>query len=447
MADNPVLATIAGTAGASRTIVALSSGRPPSGVAVVRISGPDAPALTNAFTGAPLPARRASLRTIRSPRDGAILDRALCLFFEAGASATGEAVLELHLHGSPALVERVIEDAINTPGVRLAEPGEFTMRAVLSGQMDLPAAEALAELIDARTEGERRRATKLAGGALARFAADWRAELIAALALVEAALDFADEGDVLVDGRAANPGIATLRDTISNVLRKSEGAERLTDGLHVVVAGPPNAGKSSLVNALAGSEAAIVSEEAGTTRDVISVPLVLGDYRVTLHDTAGVREGATGVEAIGIARTHAQISTADLVLEVQSPDTTPLRIEGATVVHHKSDIGAAATSAAAKGAVATSCNDPASIEALRNHLAALAVDRLGASEAAIITRARQRTAVRAAVTHLDDAHRADALEIKAEALRSAARALAQLVGDIGIEDVLDDVFSRFCIGK
>lgn len=424
------------------TIVALSSGRPPAGIAVVRASGPNAPSLARAFTGRALLPRRATVATLRSPVDGAVLDRALCLAFEAGASATGEAVFEMHLHGSPALVERVLADALTLPGVRLAEPGEFTLRAVLSGQMDLPAAEALAELIDARTEGERRRATHLAAGALARHAASWRTDLIAALALIEAALDFADEGDVSVDIEAADAAIAALRDRLAAALAASAGAERLSDGLHIVVVGPPNAGKSSLVNALAGDDAAIVSDEAGTTRDVVSVPLVLGDYRVTLHDTAGVREGASGVEAIGIARTHAKIAQADIVLEVQSPDTQPLGIEGATVVHHKADLQRTPADT-----LTTSCSDPASIEALRSHLASLATERLVGTEAALITRNRQRTAVETAIADLDDALANNALEIKADGLRRAAYALQRLVGEIGIEDVLDDVFSRFCIGK
>lgn len=433
--------SVARASGPRETIVALSSGRPPSAIAIVRFSGPDVDGAMAALLRRRLPPRRACLATVRGPTTGETIDEALCLYFPEGGSATGEAVLEIHAHGGPAVVERLLAEACELPGVRLAEPGEFTLRAVLSGRMDLPAAEALAELIEARTEAERRRAVVLSGGALARAAAGWREDLVAAHALVEAALDFCDEGDVLVDAAAADRRIGDLRARLREALVASEGAERLSDGLHIVVAGPPNAGKSSLVNALAGTDAAIVSAEAGTTRDVISVPLVLGDHRVTLHDTAGVREGASGVEAIGIARTHARIETADLVLEVRSPDTRPLGIEGALVVHHKRDLGAPA------GVLATSTSDPASVAALRQRLAALAAERLAGAEAALLTRARQRRAVEEAAAALDEAQGESALELKAESLRGAALALERLIGRVGVEDVLDDVFSRFCIGK
>lgn len=423
------------------TIVALSSGLPPSGIAVVRISGPAAPGLAAAFGVAPLAPRVASLRTIRSPSDGTMLDRALCLAFAEGASATGEAMLELHLHGGPALVERILDEATARPGVRLARPGEFTLRAVLAGRMGLAEAEALAELIEARSEAERRRASRLAGGALDREAAAWRGELVGAMALVEAALDFSDEGDVLVDAAAADTMVAGLRARLARTLAASAGADRLTEGYHIVFAGPPNAGKSSLVNALAGIDAALVSTEAGTTRDVVSVPLTLGDYRVTLHDTAGVRQGAHGVEALGIARTEERIGSADLVVEVTSPDTRPLGIAGALRVLHKADL------AAGPVAGGTSVRDPASIEAFRVRLAELARDGLAGAEAALVTRGRQREALAAALAALDEALAAGPLEIKAEGLRGAALALARLTGEIGIEDVLDDVFGRFCIGK
>lgn len=424
------------------TVVALSSGLPPSGIAVVRASGPHVPALVKAFGLGELTPRVAALRTVRSPSNGAVLDRALCLLFDEGASATGEAVLELHCHGSPALIERVLQDAQIVPGVRLADPGEFTMRAVLSGAMDLTSAEAMAELIEARTEAERRRATRLAGGAVARHAQHWRADLTSALALCEAALDFSDEGDVLVDTAAVDTIAATLAASLVNVLADSSGAERLSDGFHIVVAGPPNAGKSSLVNALAENEAALVSDEPGTTRDVISVPLVLAGYRVTLHDTAGVRSGASGVEALGIARTHERLAAADLVLEVRSPDTEPLKLADALVVHHKSDLAPAPAAT-----LATSLDDASSLQTLRSVIAEKAHAGLAGAEAALLTRERQRRAVAGAVDHLEEAIGTTALELKAEGLRRAARSLGRLTGEIGIEDVLDDVFGRFCIGK
>lgn len=428
----------------SSTIVALSSGLPPSGVAVVRVSGPEAATLAEAFGLSPLQPRRAALRTVRSPVDGAILDRALCLFFRAPASATGEDVLEMHLHGGPALIEKVLADAVGVAGVRLAEPGEFTLRAVLAGKMGLADAEALADLISARTESERRRASRLADGAFSRRLADWRTRTIGLLALAEAHLDFADEGDVA--GRVdLDPELSALGEEIEAALAGSIGAEKLTDGFLVVLTGPPNAGKSSLFNALAGREAAIVSPEAGTTRDVVTVTLDLGGYRVTLADTAGLRDGAIGVEAIGIARTEAVMASADLVVSVRSPDTasTP-DLPHALRVGHKADQAPPGWGAER---ILTSIGDDASLTRLAAALAAAARDGMAHAEAALVTNARQRAALSEIAGSFGLAALEDKLELKAEHLRAAADAHARLAGEIGTEDILDAVFGRFCIGK
>lgn len=424
----------------SGTIVALSSGRPPCAVAVVRASGPAARSLAAALGAEALPVRRAALRTLTSPRDGAVIDRALCLAFDGPASATGEDVVEFHCHGSPAVVERVLADAVAVPGVRLAEPGEFTLRAVLNGRMGLPEAEALAELIDARTEAERRRAVRLAGGALSATVAGWRGELVALLADAEARLDFADEGDVPDELVGLAARCADLAARIEAVLGDSADADKLTDGFHVALVGPPNAGKSSLLNALTATQSAIVTPEAGTTRDVVAVTVDLGGYRVVIEDTAGLREGAAGVEAIGIARTRERMAAADLVVEVRSPDTVPLGLPVDLVVHHKADL-------AAGGDLATSVHDPASIDALRTRLVAIVAAAMRPAEASLVTRARQRGALAACAARLREAAAEAPLELQAEALRLAIYEMARMTGEIGIEDVLDDVFGRFCIGK
>ena len=422
------------------TIVALSSGRPPSAIAIIRASGPAVSALAEAFGVGGLPPRRAVLRALHSPVDGSLLDQALCLAFPGTATATGEPIVEFHCHGGPAVVERILADAVCVEGVRIAEPGEFTLRAVLNGRMGLADAEALADVIEARTEAERRRAVRLANGALSRLVTAWRGGVIAMLADAEARLDFADEGDVSEDLTNLAARCTALADEVDGVLAESAGSERLTDGFHVVLAGPPNAGKSSLLNALTASDAAIVTPEAGTTRDVVAVTIELAGYRVTLQDTAGLREGATGVEAIGIERTRGRIADADLVIAVRSPDTERLDIDADLVVHHKADI------AAGEG-MATSVHDPASIARLRGRLAEIVTEAMRPSEAALVTRARQRSALSAFVVRLRDGAAESALELQAEALRLACHEMARMTGEIGIEDVLDDVFGRFCIGK
>lgn len=387
--------------------------------------------------------RRAKLVTLRAAAGGEPIDRALALSFPSPASATGEDVVEFHCHGSPAVVDRLLAEAMSLPGVRMAEPGEFTLRAVLSGKMGLADAEALADLIDARTEAERRRALRLSEGALSARLMDWRARLVALLALCEAHIDFADEGDV-GDGAPAIDGEAeALRAEISATLSASRDADKLTDGFRIVLVGPPNAGKSSLINALAGRRVALVSPMAGTTRDVVSVTLDLGGFRAMISDTAGLRGGTSGIEAMGIERTEEELAAADLVVEVRSPDTDPLFYSRADlVVGHKADLGLL------EGVdLATDIARPASIEALAERLTKATVSGLRAAESSLVTRGRQRSGLLDVASGLGEACSAAHLEIKAEALRSACHAMARLTGDIGVEDILDDVFGRFCIGK
>ncbi|MEM6846585.1 MAG: tRNA uridine-5-carboxymethylaminomethyl(34) synthesis GTPase MnmE [Pseudomonadota bacterium] len=430
--------------GSLDTIIALSSGLPPSGVAVIRISGPAAGTVADAFAAMPLRPRRAHLRAIHSPVDGTKLDDAICLWFPAPASATGEDTLEFHCHGGPALVERVLADAVTLHRVRAAEPGEFTMRAVLNGRMGLSEAEALGDLIHARSEAERRRATRLADGALSRALSDWRARLIAALALCEAHLDFTDEGDVpgVVD---VNPPLIALAAEIEVALGNSIDAEKLTDGFVIALVGPPNAGKSSLFNAIVGLDRALVSDEAGTTRDVVTAELELAGFRVILADTAGQRAEASGVEAMGIARSGEMMRRADLVLEVRSPDTVSLDPPQPLAIAHKSELAPAWWQPHALAR--TSLSDPASIEGLRARLTEQVREGLAGAEAALITRARQRSALQASLAGLHEAIEASPLEVKAEGLRHALGGIARVTGEVGVEDVLDDVFGRFCIGK
>lgn len=423
--------------------MALSSGLPPSGIAVIRVSGSQATAVATAFGTGELTPRRATLRPLTAPSDGELIDHALCLFFRGPASATGEDVVEFHCHGSPAVVDRILAEAVALPQVRAAEAGEFTLRAVFSGCMDLADAEALADLIDARTEAERRRALRLSQGALSQRLTDWRARLITVLSLCEAHIDFTDESDVPDGAPPVDAATAPIADEIAAALLGSRDADKLTDGFRIVLVGPPNAGKSSLINALAGRRVALVSEEAGTTRDVVSVTLDLGGYRAVVSDTAGMRDAAAGIEALGIARTREELAGADFVVEVRSADTVPLCLgEADLVVGHKADVAPVAGVD-----LATSLSDGASIEALARRLSEATAAGLQGSEHALVTRARQRSALTEVSEALADALATSHLELKAEALRAACRAIGRLTGDIDVEEVLDDVFGRFCIGK
>ncbi|MEM0908706.1 MAG: tRNA uridine-5-carboxymethylaminomethyl(34) synthesis GTPase MnmE [Pseudomonadota bacterium] len=428
------------------TIVALSSGAPPSGVAVVRITGPDAHRVAEALGARRLTVRKAHLRALVAPSDGALIDRALCVIFQGPQSATGEDMAELHCHGSPAVIDRILSEALTLDGVRAAEPGEFTLRAVLAGKMGLADAEALADLIDARTEAERRRALRLTEGAFTQKLAQWRADLIAALALCEAHIDFADESDVPDGGPPVDSALTALQTAIKGALDGSRDAHKLNDGFRVAFVGAPNAGKSSLINALAGRHVAIVSPEAGTTRDVVTATLDLGGYKVILADTAGLRdvsEGVGQVEAMGMVLSRQEINEADYIIVVRSPDTQNVNVGNPDlVIGHKSDVGAV------PGAqIATAVDDEASIDWLAQHLAAAAKERLSGAETALVTHARQRSGLIDVLGGVELALQTPHLELKAQALRSSCHAIARLTGEIGVEEILDDVFGRFCIGK
>lgn len=426
------------------TIFALSSGRPPSGVAVVRISGPEAQAAALAVCGVLPPPRLARYRAICDPASGEPLDRGLILSFPAPASATGEDIVELHLHGGRAVVVAVLRALSGLPGLRPAEAGEFTRRALMNGKLDLAEVEGIADLVAAETEAQRRQALALASGALSRRVEAWRTGLVRALALLEAAIDFSDEGDV-PDGLAeeATTLLSRLAEEFGAALADAARGERVRDGLVVALAGPPNAGKSTLLNRLAGREAAIVSPVAGTTRDVLEVHLELAGQAVTLLDMAGLRDTADAVEAEGVRRARARTQAADIVLWL-SEDAAPAPFPDAIRVRTKTDRGGAVP----EGWLGICATTGEGIEGLVAAISARA-QMLAGGEPALVTRERQRLALEAARRHLAAALGAfgGREELRAEEVRLAVRALDRTIGRIDVEDVLDALFRTFCIGK
>lgn len=436
------------------TIFAVSSGTGRAGVAVIRISGPETHRAVAALAGDLPPPRRATLRTLRDPVSRETLDQALVLSFPGPASFTGEDMAELHVHGGRAVIAGVLEALARIEGLRPAEAGEFARRAFENGKIDLTEAEGLADLIDAETEAQRVQALRQTAGALRKLYDGWRAELINAMALVEAALDFADEADVPEAAfAAARPAVEALHENISRHLSDERRGEILRDGLRVAIAGPPNAGKSSLLNALAGREAVIVSEEAGTTRDVIEVRLDLSGYPVILSDTAGIREAPGAIEQEGVRRAMRTAEDADLVLWLSDASLPPVappleiaRLEDRLItVANKIDLGAAPASAA----LAISAKTGAGLQELIGRLAKEAKARAGNEEAAVITRARHRHELeraRLALGRFLDGGAAET-ELRAEDLREAAFALGRITGRVDVEQVLDQIFSQFCIGK
>lgn len=437
------------------TIFALSSGAVPSGVAVIRLSGPGTRFVLETICGTCPPARRASLRAVRRPRDGAVLDRALVLWFPGPASFTGEDVAELHCHGGRAVVSAVLDVLAGLPGCRPAEAGEFTRRAFDNDRMDLLEVEGLADLISAETEAQRRLAMSQAGGALTAVYDGWRGRLTRARALIEAEFDFADEDDVPDDVSAAVwEEVARLRAEISRHLDRSRRAERLRGGVQVVLLGAPNAGKSSLLNALARRDVAIVTEEAGTTRDVIEVHMDLDGYPVTLVDTAGLREEAGLVEREGIRRALARAGDADLILWLVAPETDVVTRppEGSTAlwrIETKADAGAQWPSAGAGDqSFRLSVRSGEGVEPLLAALARFAADHVGGLDEPLAARERHRRHLEDCLAALGDALvEGRSLEIRAEDLRRAGESLGRIAGRVGVEDLLDVIFREFCIGK
>jgi tRNA modification GTPase len=444
------------------TIFALSSGRPPAAIAVVRVSGPRAGVALEKLIGRLPEPRKAALARVRDPASGEIIDEALALWFPAPRSETGEDVAELQLHGGQAVIAGVLDALSMIEGCRPAEAGEFTRRAFENGRLDLTAVEGLADLIAAETQAQRRLAFRQLKGLIGDRAEAWRRRLIEALALVEALIDFSDEADVPEDliGPALNAA-QQLRDEIAGVLADGRRGERLRDGLVVAIAGPPNAGKSTLLNRLARREAAIVSPYAGTTRDVIEVHLDLDGYPVTLLDTAGIRDCAEPVEQEGVRRARERAASADLVLWVIDPSAGgsaaneyPENLVNAEVWLIRNKIDRACASAANvnnseyKFTISISALTGLGIEALTAALSAYAGIYFAATESAVITRTRHRQALEETVAALDRAQdHASGEELIAEELRSAATTLGRLTGRVDVEDILDVIFRDFCIGK
>jgi tRNA modification GTPase len=426
------------------TIFALSSGAPPAAIAIMRISGAAAFDILRGLSGRVPAPRRASLCSLRSPETQEILDQALVLVFPGPETATGEDLVELHLHGGRAVV-RAVENAIAAfPGVRRAEAGEFTRRAFANGRMDLNEAEGLADLLSAETEWQRRAATQMFGGAFSAAIEDYRQEVLRLSALTEAELDFSDEGDVESQNNILiSDGCAQLQEKIAQLLA-SPPAEKLKDGIRVVLAGPPNSGKSTLLNALVGREAAIVSDIAGTTRDMIEVPVAVEGVALLFTDTAGLRDDSDdAIERIGIDRSHAAMQQADILLWL-GPENTGPKHSQIIEISSKNDIPD--YTAKSPNALSVSAQTGAGISALLQLVAARAKTLLPPPDQFAIN-ARQRTFLADAANALAACSETADWLIIAENLRQARRALDSLTGRAHTEDLLDTVFGKFCVGK
>ncbi len=441
------------------TIFALSSGQCRAGVAVIRLSGAAAGEALRDLAGALPEPRRATLRSLRHPQTREVLDRGLVLWFPAPASFTGEDMAELHIHGGRAVTEGVLSALAALPNLRVAEPGEFARRAFENGKFDLTAAEGLADLIDAETAEQRRQALRQSAGGLRVLYDGWRAAMIEALARIEAELDFSDESDVPdTVATGARSVVAALREDIAAHLADGRRGEILRDGLRVVIAGPPNAGKSSLMNALAQRDVAIVSAHAGTTRDVIEVRLDLAGIPVILIDTAGIREAAGEIEQEGIHRALERAKEAELVLWLNEaegeaaarPAFFPGDDPGGRIIDVVTKIDLASPlSGEYEGAHRISVRTGQGLGDLIDRLTAEARAFAGTGEGAVITRLRHRQELGRSLDALDRFLVGDftRLELRADDLREAATALGRVTGCVDVEDVLDRIFGEFCIGK
>lgn len=440
---------------AGETIFALSSGQPPVGVAVIRISGPGVRFGLETLIGAVPEPRRACLRSIRSG-SGDVLDRGLVLFFAGPGSFTGEDVAELHVHGGRAVVATVLERLAGLSGFRPAEAGEFTRRAFSNERLDLTQVEGLADLVAAETEAQRRQALLRVDGTIARLYEGWRQRLVRARALIEAELDFADEEDVPASASSEAWRIAeAVRQEIVKHIEDRRG-ERVREGAEIVILGPPNAGKSSLVNAIARRDVAIVTAEPGTTRDMIEVRVDLDGYAATLVDTAGLREAEGVVEREGVRRAEERAARADLVLwlgDVRAgAGASPALAAPVVRVGTKVDTIDSGTERArllAEFDWGVSSVTGEGVAELLVGLGRTVADKLGGGESVVVTRARHRAALRVCAEAIAAGLRDDGrgLELRAEDLRLAGDALGRVTGRIGVEEMLEVVFRDFCIGK
>lgn len=439
----------------AQTIFALASGRGRAGIAIVRVSGPDAGPALERLAGRTPPPRRA-VRALLRDGSGELLDDGLILWFPAPASFTGEDVAELHVHGGRAVIDGLLQALGRCPGLRPADPGEFSRRAFANRKLDLTAAEGLADLIEAETAAQRRQALRQLQGELAGLYDGWRARLLQALAHAEAAIDFADE-DLPLDLEAGVSGsVRTLAAELAAHLDDGRRGERLRSGIEVAIVGPPNAGKSSLLNAFAGRAAAIVSPHPGTTRDVIEVAIDLGGYPVLLADTAGVRDGVDEVEREGVARARARARDADIRLVVLDGALWPhadqatrgLIGETSIVVLNKADLLTLdGPVIAGRPALPVSALTGQGMAGLLAALEATVALRFDTAAAPAPTRLRHRAALETCLDALCRAQASGSVELLAEDLRTAAAALGRITGRVDVEQVLDVIFHEFCIGK
>lgn len=440
------------------TIYALSSGAGPTGVAIIRVSGSEVSNIVSSLCTSLPKNRMAHLSKLIDPADGTVLDEALILYFQAPRSFTGEDVVEFHIHGGRAVIQSVLAVLGTFDNCRMAERGEFSRRGFENGKLDLIEVEGLADLIAADTKAQQALALTQLGGETSQIYENWRSQLIYAIALVESALDFSDEADVPEEiAGEALPYVKKLRTEISGFLDDGQRGEIVRDGFRIVIAGPPNAGKSRLLNVLARRDVAIVSDEAGTTRDVIEVRLNIAGYPVIITDTAGIRETTSKVEIEGIRRSFEQAKLGELVLWIVDGTQPEIEISREISdlevpifkVWNKSDLTVPNESQNAEMDIQISAENCSGLDELTDLISAVVMDRVGQGEGTVITRERHRLLLVKTMDELDQFinQNMSETELRAEDLRQAAFSLGKLTGRVDVEDVLDKIFIEFCIGK
>jgi tRNA modification GTPase len=437
------------------TIFAVSSGSGRAGIAVIRVSGSEAARILESLAGNLPPARRAVVSNITSRDRHVLIDRGMVLYFKAPHTVTGEDLAEFHVHGSPSVVERLLLELSTLENARPAEPGEFTRRAFENERMDLVEVEGLADLLASETEAQRKLAMRQFSGEASSVYEAWHSELTGALAIIEASIDFADEDGVAAQAiNMVRPRLQQFRDMLSDALSQSEKAALVRRGLRIVIAGAPNVGKSSLLNVLAGRKAAIVSEIAGTTRDVVEASLVINGLPVSLADTAGLRDVTDdAIEREGMLRSQSEIDAADILVWVRSvtedSPALPTRAADITVFNKADLVSRESIQLRNDSEIAVSVKTGDGLEALRTALHQLVSAKTNLSESAVMVRVRHRAAIEESIRSLNDAlaKADDALELMAEDVRKASSSLASITGRVGVEDFLGRIFSEFCIGK
>ncbi len=439
------------------TIYALSSAAGRAGVSVIRISGPKTKHCVQALCQKLPKPRYASLQKIIDPSDHALIDQGLILWFPAPHSFTGEDCAEFQIHGGKAVIAKMLSCLSGFTNCRMAEAGEFARRAFDNGKLDLTQVEGLADLINADTEAQRKQAVKQSAGHLSFVYEAWRKKLIETMTLLTAAIDFSDEEDIASDIlKTVKPNIVTLRSELKEHLDDGHRGEIIRDGYQVVLAGVPNVGKSSLLNALARRDAAIVSDEAGTTRDVIGVSLDLEGFPIIIMDTAGLRETESAVEKEGIRRTILQASDANMVIWLMDAKNPILQMpeplenhDNVLRLYNKVDLLSDKERENSKGQLGISIKQNLGLSEVIKNIAQKAKSHLGTGDDSFISRHRYRQDLEQSLSHLDYflEHELDDVELRAEDLRLAANAIGRITGHIDVEDLLDLLFSEFCIGK